>query len=151
MEQREEHWAIVDLVGKRRAHSNCTLPDKVVIDPWIIAAGLRRKVLSMSEKRWGDGTVRLARCKVIPKGTLVLIATDIWGQRTSHGRCQNRLLGRHSVVWQPSAQGTNKYYGLFHGVRVEGGPQNCLPERMILLCKYLCLLRLLDDLYWCAD
>ena len=52
---------------------------------------------------------------------------------------------------RPSDQGASKYYGLFHGVRVEGGPQNCLPERMILLCKYLCLLRLLDDLHWCAD
>lgn len=61
LQQREEHWAIVDFVGKGGHVRTIALPDwvKTELDRWITAAGIEdgklfRRVIKI-DKAWGDG------------------------------------------------------------------------------------------------
>jgi site-specific recombinase XerD len=61
LQEREEHWAIVDLVGKGGHIRTIRLPDWVyhLLNEWMLAAGIQggrlfRKV-SSAGKPWGDG------------------------------------------------------------------------------------------------
>jgi site-specific recombinase XerD len=61
LQQREEHWAIVDLVGKGGHIRTVRVPDwvKAIVDAWIDAAELHAGKLFRSVcragKPWGDG------------------------------------------------------------------------------------------------
>jgi site-specific recombinase XerD len=61
LQQREGHWAIIDLVGKGRHMRTIPMPDWVyqLLKDWTVAAGIQngklfRKV-SSAGKAWGDG------------------------------------------------------------------------------------------------
>jgi site-specific recombinase XerC len=45
LQQREEHWAIVDLIGKGGHIRTVPMPDwvKMTIDFWVAAAGISRR------------------------------------------------------------------------------------------------------------
>jgi hypothetical protein len=61
LQQREEHWAIVDLVGKGGHIRTVPLPEwvKATIDLWGVAAGLSAgrlfRCVCRAGKHWGDG------------------------------------------------------------------------------------------------
>jgi integrase len=61
LQQREEHWAIVDLVGKGGHIRTVPVPDwvKATVDLWIGAAGLSGgsvfRCVCRAGKHWGDG------------------------------------------------------------------------------------------------
>jgi integrase len=61
LQQREEHWAIVDLVGKGGHIRTVPVPDwvKAAVDLWIGAAGLSGgrvfRCVCRAGKHWGDG------------------------------------------------------------------------------------------------
>jgi hypothetical protein len=63
LEKREEHWAIVDLVGKGGHIRTVPIPDWVreKLEEWIMAAGINdgkifRKVDGMG-RIWGEGSL----------------------------------------------------------------------------------------------
>ena len=61
LQQREEHWAIVDLVGKGGHVRTVPVPDwvRTELDDWLAAAGIDRGKLFRRVNRvgrtWGDG------------------------------------------------------------------------------------------------
>jgi site-specific recombinase XerD len=61
LQQREEHWAIVDLVGKGGHIRTVPVPDwvKAIVDAWIDAAELHAgklfRCVCRAGKPWGDG------------------------------------------------------------------------------------------------
>jgi site-specific recombinase XerD len=61
LQQREEHWAIVDLIGKGGHIRTVPVPEwvKATIDLWISAAGISVgrvfRCVCRAGKRWGDG------------------------------------------------------------------------------------------------
>ena len=61
LQQREEHWAIVDLVGKDGHIRTVPMPDwvKTTVDEWIHVAGLHSgklfRCVCRAGKCWGDG------------------------------------------------------------------------------------------------
>ncbi len=61
LQQREEHWAIVDLVGKGGHIRTVPVPDwvKTTIDEWLataaISAGRLFRCVCRAGKHWGDG------------------------------------------------------------------------------------------------
>ena len=61
LQQREEHWAIVDLVGKGGHIRTVPVPEwvKTTIDLWVAAAGISARRLfryvCRAGKHWGDG------------------------------------------------------------------------------------------------
>ena len=74
LQQREEHWAIVDLVGKGGHVRTVPVPDwvRTELDDWLAAAAIEsRQVVPPSQQngkslgRWDDGKGRLAHCEGI--------------------------------------------------------------------------------------
>jgi site-specific recombinase XerD len=61
LQQREEHWAIVDLVGKGGHIRTVPVPDwvKTTIDEWLVAAAISAgrlfRCVCRAGKHWGDG------------------------------------------------------------------------------------------------
>ncbi len=61
LQRREEHWAIVDLVGKGGHIRTVPVPEwvKATVDIWTTAAGLPGgrifRCVSRAGKHWGDG------------------------------------------------------------------------------------------------
>jgi integrase len=61
LQQREEHWAIVDLVGKAGHIRTVPMPDWVYVelDGWLSSAGIDRgrifRRISRTGRVWGDG------------------------------------------------------------------------------------------------
>jgi len=61
LQRREDHWAIVDLVGKARHVRTVPVPDwvKGAIDTWLASAGLSEgrvfRRVCRAGKTWGDG------------------------------------------------------------------------------------------------
>jgi hypothetical protein len=61
LQQREEHWAIVDLIGKCGHIRTVPMPDwvKMTIDLWVAAAGISDgkvfRCVCRAGKHWGDG------------------------------------------------------------------------------------------------
>jgi len=61
LQQREEHWAIVDLVGKGGHIRTVPVPEwvKATIDLWVAAAGISAgrlfRCVCRAGKHWGDG------------------------------------------------------------------------------------------------
>jgi integrase len=73
LQQREEHWAIVDLVGKGGHVRTVPVPDwvRTELDDWLAAAGIDRGKLFRRVNRvgrtWGDGTAkRIGVAKLAP-------------------------------------------------------------------------------------
>ena len=61
LQRREEHWAIVDLIGKGGHIRTVPMPDwvKVTVDTWVAASGLSSgrlfRCVCRAGKRWGEG------------------------------------------------------------------------------------------------
>jgi len=61
LQQREEHWAIVDLVGKGGHIRTVPIPDwvRAELDDWLAAAGIDRgrrfRRVNKVVRTWGDG------------------------------------------------------------------------------------------------
>jgi len=61
LQKREEHWAIIDLVGKGGHIRTIPLPDWVyrLLNDWLLAAGIQAgrlfRRVSSAGKPWGDG------------------------------------------------------------------------------------------------
>ena len=61
LQQREEHWAVVDLIGKGRHIRTVPVPDwvKATLDEWTQAAAIRDgrlfRCVNRSGAIWGDG------------------------------------------------------------------------------------------------
>jgi integrase len=61
LQQREQHWAIVDLVGKAGPTRTVPMPDsvKLVLDDWLNAAGLASgrvfRRVNRAGRVWGEG------------------------------------------------------------------------------------------------
>ena len=73
LQQREEHWAIVDLVGKRGHVRTVPVPDwvRIELDDWLAAAEIDGGELTPGQQswkdmgRWHDGEGGLAHCEGI--------------------------------------------------------------------------------------
>jgi hypothetical protein len=69
LQQREEHWAIVDLVGKGGHIRTVPVPDwvRAELEDWLAAAAIDRgrlfRRVNKVGKTWGDGKGRLAHCE----------------------------------------------------------------------------------------
>ena len=61
LQQRDEHWAIVDLVGKGGHIRTVPVPDwvKAAVDLWVVVAGISAgrlfRCVCRAGKCWGDG------------------------------------------------------------------------------------------------
>ena len=61
LQRREDHWAIVDLVGKARHIRTAPVPDRVksAIDCWLASAGVSEgrvfRCVCRAGKVWGNG------------------------------------------------------------------------------------------------
>ena len=61
LQRREEHWAIIDLIGKGGHIRTVPVPDwvKAAIDLWVAAAGISTgrlfRCVCRADKHWGDG------------------------------------------------------------------------------------------------
>jgi integrase len=69
LQQREEHWAIIDLTGKGGYIRTISVPDWVALTDWMTAAGIQtgrlfRKV-SSAGKPWCDGVTEKLVCHVV--------------------------------------------------------------------------------------
>jgi hypothetical protein len=61
LQQREEHWAIIDLIGKGRHIRTVPVPEwvKTEVDLWVSSAGISTgrlfRCVCRAGKSWGDG------------------------------------------------------------------------------------------------
>ena len=73
LQQREEHWAIVDLVGKGGHVRTVPMPEwvKATVDAWVRAAELNGgrlfRCVCRAGKRWGDGVTERVVWHVVKK------------------------------------------------------------------------------------
>jgi hypothetical protein len=71
LQQREDHWAIVDLIGKGGHIRTVPMPDwvKTTIDVWVASAGISAgrlfRCVCRAGKHWGDGVTERAVWQVV--------------------------------------------------------------------------------------
>ena len=128
-QQREEHWAIVDLIGKGGHVRTVPLPDwvKSELDMWLAAAAIDRgKVLRpvyWVGKVWGDGMTEKAVWHIVKEaaqsiGVTKLAPHDL--RRTCARLCQasgGELEQIQFLVGHVSVQTTERYLGCKQRIR----------------------------------
>ncbi|MGA8029498.1 MAG: tyrosine-type recombinase/integrase [Bryobacteraceae bacterium] len=101
LQQREEHWAIVDLVGKGGHIRTVPMPEwvKTILDEWVHAAELQSgrifRCVCRAGKCWGDDITQIA---------LPLRQNHLGEKRASVQSPQPRLYGQED--WGQSLLGT---------------------------------------------
>ena len=96
LQQREEHWAIVDLVGKGGHIRTVPVPEwvKATSDAWIYAADLHSgkifRCVCRAGKCWGDGVTDMFLCKrpsVISAANSAFVELSMIASASSHSVC----------------------------------------------------------------
>jgi site-specific recombinase XerD len=123
LQQREDHWAIVDLMGKGGHIRTVPVPDwvKQIIDAWVVTAGVRSgrlfRCVSRSGNVWGEGMTEKVVWHVVKEfaaklGALKLAPHDL---RRSCARLCHAAGGEleqiQFLLGHVSVQTTEKYLG----------------------------------------
>ena len=123
LQRREDHWAIVDLVGKGRHIRTVPVPDwvKRAIDSWLESGGLSEgrvfRCVCCAGKTWGTGVAERAVCHVVTDcakraGIENLAPHDL--RRTCARLCRDaggELDQIQFLLGHASVQTTEKYLG----------------------------------------
>jgi Phage integrase family len=94
LQQREEHWAIVDLIGKGGHVRTVPVPDwvRTELDDWLAAAGIDRGKLfrrvNKVGRTWGDGMTVKAVWHIVKES-----AKRIGVAKLAHTICDGLVLG----------------------------------------------------------
>jgi integrase len=129
LQQREEHWAIVDLVGKGGHVRTVPVPDWVQteLDDWITAAAIDRGKLfrrvNKVERTWGDGMTVKAVWHIVKEsarriGVAKLAPHDL--RRTCARLCHasgGELEQIQFLLGHVSVQTTERYLGCKQRIR----------------------------------
>ncbi len=129
LEQREDHWAIVDLLGKGGHIRTVPIPDWVIaeLNQWLSAAGIERgrilrKVTKMG-RIWGDSMTEKAVWHIVKEGAAKigvpkLAPHDL--RRTCAKLCQasgGELEQIQFLLGHVSVQTTEQYLGCKQRIR----------------------------------
>jgi integrase len=128
LQQREEHWAIVDLIGKGGHVRTVPVPDwvRTELDEWIAAAAIDRGKLfrrvNKVGRTWGDGMTAKAVWHIV-KESAKRIAWRSW-RRTICSTCARlchasggELEQIQLVLGHVSVQTTERYLGCTQRIR----------------------------------
>ena len=129
LQQREEHWAIVDLVGKGGHVRTVPVPDWVrqELDNWLTAAGIDRgrlfRRVNKVEKIWGEGITEKAVWHIVKQsartvGVAKLAPHDL--RRTCARLCHTsggELEQIQFLLGHISVQTTERYLGCKQRIR----------------------------------
>lgn len=157
LQQREEHWAIVDLIGKGGHIRTVSMPEwvRATIDVWVAAAGISEgrlfRCVCRAGKYWGDGVTERVVWHVVKQyakemGVMQLAPHDL---RRSCARLCHATGGEleqiQFLLGHVSVQTTERYLGCKQRIRgavndnigIEPSPQNwdagrdCITEREV--------------------
>ena len=145
LQQREEHWAIVDLVGKGGHVRTVPVPDwvRTELDDWLAAAGIDRGKLfrrvNKVGRTWGDGMTVKAVWHIVKEsakriGVAKLAPHDL--RRTCARLCHasgGELEQIQFLLGHVSVQTTERYLGCKQRIRsavndhigIEPNPSDC--------------------------
>jgi integrase len=129
LQQREEHWAIVDLVGKGGHVRTVPVPDwvRTELDDWLAAAGIDRGKLfrrvNKVGRTWGDGMTVKAVWQIVKEsanriGVAKLAPHDL--RRTCARLChasEGELEQIQFLLGHVSVQTTERYLGCKQRIR----------------------------------
>src|SRR3954471_17600198 len=129
LQQREEHWAIVDLVGKSGHVRTVPVPDWVQseLSDWLSAAGIHRGKLfrrvNKVGKAWGEGITEKAVWQIVREsarvaGIITLVPHDL--RRTCARLCHasgGELDQIQFLLGHVSVQTTERYLGCKQRIR----------------------------------
>jgi len=129
LQQREEHWAIVDLVGKSGHLRTVPVPDWVrsELNDWLIAAGIDRgnlfRRVNKVGKPWGEGITEKAVWHIVKEsaraaGIATLAPHDL--RRTCARLCHasgGELDQIQFLLGHQSVQTTERYLGCKQRIR----------------------------------
>ena len=142
-QKREEHWAIVDLVGKGGHIRTIPVPDWVyrLLNDWMSAAGIQggrlfRKV-SSAGKPWGDGVILVGRYDSADDQAGALIsalrevhAPKLGNDADGHRPCFLRSPNRHAAR-RPGLASQSRLIALKDGFRPAPVRQDACARRPI--------------------
>ena len=123
LQRREDHWAIVDLVGKGGHIRTVPVPNwvKHVLDDWLVAAGIVKgrifRRVCRAGKTWGDGMTERVVWHVVKKYAAILNFTRLAPHdlRRSCARLCHMAGGEMEqiqfLLGHVSVQTTEKYLG----------------------------------------
>jgi integrase len=129
LQQREEHWAIVDLVGKGGHVRTVPVPDwvRTELDDWLTAAAIDRGKLfrrvNKAGRTWGDGMTEKAVWHIVKEsarsiGVAKLAPHDL--RRTCARLCRasgGELEQIQFLLGHASVQTTERYHGYKQRIR----------------------------------
>jgi site-specific recombinase XerD len=136
LQRREEHWAIVDLVGKGRHIRTVPVPEwvKATVDIWTMAAGLSEgqvfRYVCRTGKHWGDGVTERLVWHVVKQYAAQLGLTDLAPhdlRRSCAKLCHSaggELDQIQFLLGHVSVQTTERYLGCKQGIR--GAVNDCI-------------------------
>ena len=128
IQQREEHWAIVDLKGKGGHMRTIPMPSwvKQILDDWVNAANVRSGKLfrrvNRTGKAWGDNITEKAVWHIVREHA-AKAGIDKWHHMTFAGRVPGYVMrreensNRSSFCLGVSIQTTERYLGCKQRIR----------------------------------
>lgn len=136
LQQREEHWAIVDLIGKGGHIRTVPMPEwvKATIDVWVAAAGISEgrlfRCVCRAGKCWGNGVTERVVWHVVKQyakdfGITHLAPHDL--RRSCAKRCHatgGELEQIQFLLGHVSVQTTERYLGCKQ--RIRGAVNDCI-------------------------
>jgi integrase len=112
LQQREEHWAIVDLVGKGGHIRTVPVPDwvRTELDDWLAAAAIDRGRLFRRVNRvgrtWGDGMTVKAVWHIVKESARRIGVAEVGAARFAADLCSALPCIRRRAGADPISRGT---------------------------------------------